>query len=174
LLQNELQSEVSSGTISANDQSALSTALNDIHSALKSERESDQASGAQRPTHDQIKSKIDGLIANEVQNGTLTSDQAGELKNVFAQAFSHHGGPGGADGAQGAPGGLGGSGDAGAPGSASDTSALSGSSDQLNQLLSDFLKSVQQSQSQSQSPTYDASGDTGSVSISALVVNYQA
>src|SRR5215467_2571127 len=103
LLQNELQSEVSSGAISADDQSALSSALDDIDSALKSERESDQASGAGRPTHEQMQSKINDLIANEVQNGTLTSDQADELKNVFAKAFSH-----GGDGA-GGPGGPGGS-----------------------------------------------------------------
>jgi len=163
LLQNELQSEVSSGAISANDQSALSSALDDIHSALKSERESDRASGAQRPTHEQMQSKINDLIANEVQNGKLTSDQADELKNVFAKAFSHRG-----DGA----GGPGGPGGAGGQGGAGDASASSSSSDQLNQVLSDFLKSVQQSLSQN--PTYDSSGDTGSVSIAALVVNYQA
>jgi hypothetical protein len=170
LLQNELQSEASSGAISANDQSALSSALDDIHSALKGERESERASGAARPTPDQMKSKINDLIANEVQNGKLTSDQADELKNVFAKAFSH--GPGGADGPQGGPGGPGGPGDAGAAGGSGDASASSSSSDQLNQLLSDFLKQVQQSQSQS--PIYDSSGDTGSVSIAALVVNYQA
>jgi hypothetical protein len=181
LLQNELQSEVSSGAISADDQSALSSALDDIHSALKSERESDQASGAGRPTHEQMQSKINDLIANEVQNGTLTSDQADELKNVFAKAFSHGadgaGGPGGPGGPGGSSG-QGGQGDACAPGGAGDASASSSSSssssDQLNQVLSDFLKSVQQSLSQTQNPTYDSSGDTGSVSIAALVVNYQA
>jgi len=49
-----------------------------------------------------MKSKIDDLIAGEVQNGKLTSDQAEELKNVFAKVFSHGGGP------QGGPGGPGG------------------------------------------------------------------
>ena len=178
LLQNELQSEVSSGAISANDQSALSSALDDIHSALKGERESERASSAAPPTPDQMQSKINDLIANEVQNGKLTSDQAVELKNVFAKAFSHGGdgaggpgGPGGAGGSGGS-GGQGGSCAAGASGGAGNASASSGSSDQLSQLLSDFLKSVQQSLSQSS--TYDPSGDTGSVSIAALVVNYQA
>jgi hypothetical protein len=107
------------------------------------------------------------LIAGEVQNGKLTSDQAEELKNVFAKAFSH--GPGGAGGPHGGPGSPGGP---GAPGGTGDASASSDSSDQLNQILSDFLKSIQQSLSKSS--TYDASGDTGSVSISALVMNYQA
>jgi hypothetical protein len=165
LLQNELQSEVSSGAVSANDQDALSAALDDIDSALHSQG---PQSGGARPSHSEMKSKIDDLIANEVQNGKLTSDQADELKNIFAKAFSH--GHDGAGGPQGGPGGPDGS---GAPDGAADTSASSSSSDQINQLFSDFLKSVQQSQSKSS--TYDASGDTNSsVSISALVMNFQA
>jgi len=164
LLQNELQSEVSSGAVSANDQDALSAALDDIDSTLRSQR---PQPGSARPSPDEMKSKIDDLIAGEVQNGKLTSDQAEELKNVFAKAFSH--GPGGAGGPHGGRGGPGGP---GAPGGTGDASASSDSSDQLNQILSDFLKSIQQSLSKSS--TYDASGDTGSVSISALVMNYQA
>jgi hypothetical protein len=89
LLQNELQSEVSSGAVSANDQDALSAALDDINSTLRSQR---PQPGSARPSPDEMKSKIDDLIAGEVQNGKLTSDQAEELKNVFAKAFSH--GPG--------------------------------------------------------------------------------
>ena len=168
LLQNELQSEVSSGAVSANDQDALSAALDDIDSALHSQG---PQSGGARPSHSEMKSKIDDLIANEVQNGKLTSDQADELKNIFAKAFSH--GHDGADGPQGGPGGPGGPDGSGAPDGTADASASSSSSDQINQLFSDFLKSVQQSQSKSS--TYDASGDTNSsVSISALVMNYQA
>src|SRR5262249_40914831 len=93
LLQNELLSEVSSGAVSADDQDALSAALDDIDSTLRSQR---PESGSARPSPDEMKSKIDDLIASEVQNGKLTSDQADELKNVFAKAFSH--GPGGAGG----------------------------------------------------------------------------
>jgi len=167
LLQNELQSEVSSGAISANDQDALSAALDDIDSTLRSQRPDP---GSARPSPSEMKSKIDDLIASEVQNGKLTSDQADELKNVFAKAFSH--GPGGAGGPQGGPGGAGGQGESCAAGGSADASASSSSSDQLNQILSDFLKSVQESLSKNS--TYDASGDTGSVSIAALVVNYQA
>ena len=153
--------------ISADDQDALSAALDDIDQTLRSQR---PEAGSARPSHSEMKSKIDDLIASEVQNGKLTSDQAEELKNVFAKAFSHGGQ--GAGGPQGGPGGPGGAGGACAPGGSDDASASSGSSDQLNQLLSDFLKSVQQSLSKDS--TYDASGDTGSVSITALVMNYQA
>ena len=92
-LQQELQSEVSAGTISSSDQSALSTALTDIDTALQQSRSSDQSSGT-RPSKDDMKSKIDDLISNEVSNGTLTSDQATELKGVFQSAFAN--GPGGA------------------------------------------------------------------------------
>src|SRR4051812_9550482 len=94
-LQQELQSEVSAGTISSSDQSALSTALTDIDQALQQSRSSDQSSGT-RPSKDDMKSKIDDLISKEVSNGTLTSDQADELKNVFQSAFAN--GPGGAGG----------------------------------------------------------------------------
>ena len=167
LLQNELLSEVSSGAISADDQDALSAALDDIDSTLRSQR---PERGSARPSPTEMKSKIDDLIATEVQNGKLTSDQADELKNVFAKAFSHGGD--GAGGPQGGPGGAGGPGGSCAPGGSGDASASSSSSDQLNQILSDFLKSLQQSLSKNS--TYDASGDTGSVSISALVMNFQA
>jgi len=172
-LQNELQSEVSAGTISSNDQDALSSALDDIDQALQSQRQSDQASGT-RPSRSEMKSKIDDLIAQEVQNGKLTSDQADELKNVFAKTFQHGpGGPGGAGG-PGGPGGAGGGSGCG-PGGASDASATSdtSSTDSTNQLLQDFLKLLQQS---SQDSTYGANGNSNSssLSITALVVNYQA
>ena len=87
-LQSELASEVSAGTISSDDQSALSSALTDIDSAMKSGAAS---SDGAPPSPDAMKAKIDGLIDGEVKDGKLTSAQAAELKNVFAQAFS--GGP---------------------------------------------------------------------------------
>jgi hypothetical protein len=91
-LQNELTSEVQSGTISADDQNALSSALNDIGGSLKSSADA----GSGPPAPGQIQSTISGLISSEVQNGKLTSDQADELKGVFAKAFggvhgAHHG-----------------------------------------------------------------------------------
>ena len=93
-LQDELQSEVSSGTISASDQSALSSALGDIDSSLQSDGTSDQSSGSGL---DGIKSKIDDLIQQEVSSGKLTDQQATELQGIFKSAFSHGpGGPGGA------------------------------------------------------------------------------
>src|ERR1700688_4908956 len=103
-LQAELQSEVNSGAISSSDQSALSSALNDIDSSLQSGQAS-ASSGSANASPGDLKSKIDSLIANEVSSGNLTSDQATELQDVFKQAFSQGDGgtsaPGGADGASG-------------------------------------------------------------------------
>lgn len=95
-LQNELTSEVSAGTISSSDQDALSGALNDIDTSLKSGGAASGTPGSP-PAPGQVQSKIDDLISSEVQSGKLTSDQADELKGVFAKAFS--GASGGAHGA---------------------------------------------------------------------------
>ena len=92
-LQDELLSEVKSGAIKSSDQDALASALTDIDSAMQASRASDQASGT-RPSPDDLKSKIDDLIAGEVSSGKLTSDQATELQGVFKAAFAN--GPGGA------------------------------------------------------------------------------
>ncbi len=152
-LQDELSSEVSSGAISADDQSALSSALTDIDNGLKADR----SSGGAPPAPGDIKSKINDLIANEVSDGKLTSDQADELKNVFAQTFKN--GPGG-------PGGPG-----GPDGGASGTQDASGNSD-VSQVLSDFLKLLQDSQGSSSS--YGSNGDSLISQIQSLIVNYQA
>ena len=59
---------------------------------MQASRASDQASGT-RPSHADLKSKLDDLIAGEVSSGKLTSDQATELQGVFKAAFAK--GPGG-------------------------------------------------------------------------------
>ena len=60
LLKSELSKEVSAGTISSSDQSALSSALDDIDSALKSQGSS--SSSSTPPSPDEMQSKIDNLI----------------------------------------------------------------------------------------------------------------
>ena len=98
-LEAELQTEVSNGTISSSDESALSSALQDIDSAMQSSASGDQSSGT-KPSASDMQSKINDLIQNEVSSGKLTSDQASELQNVFTNTFAN--GPGGAGG----PGGI--------------------------------------------------------------------
>jgi len=179
-LQDELLSEVNSGAISSSDKDALSSALTDIDSAMQASRASDQASGTQ-PSPDQLKSKIDDLIAGEVSSGKLTSDQATELQGVFKAAFAN--GPGGAGG----PGGPGGSRGAGGPppggpppsgdASSSDDTSSSSSSTSIDDILKQFLESLQESLSASSSTSYGATGTTSSsssASFSALLIDYQS
>ena len=200
-LQNELTSEVSAGTISSTDQSALSSALDDIDKAMQASK---PTSGSTPPSSDDMKSKIDDLIAGEVSSGKLTSAQADELKNVFAQAFK--GGPGGAGGAGGG-GGAGGAAGAGATSTSdtstdpadtnkdgtvsaaeraayeakstsasqtdgSDTGSTGSTDSDATKLLKDFLSLLKNSQSGSS--TYGAGGDSLSKQVQSLIVNYQA
>jgi hypothetical protein len=180
-LQDELLSEVKSGAIKSSDQDALASALTDIDSAMQASRASDQASGT-RPSHADLKSKIDDLIAGEVSSGKLTSDQATELQGIFKAAFAN--GPGGAGG-PGGPGGAGGPPPGGGPGgpppsgdasSSDDSSSSSSSSTSIDDILKQFLQSLQESLSASSSTSYGATGTTSSssASFSALLIDYQS
>jgi len=181
-LQDELLSEVKSGTISSSDKDALASALTDIDSSIQSSRASDQASGT-RPSPGDLKSKIDDLIKGEVSSGKLTSDQATELQGVFKAAFAN--GPGGAGG----PGGPGGPGGAGGPppghggpppsDSASSSDDSSSSTTSIDDILKQFLQSLQDSLSASSSTSYGATGSSSSssstsASFSALLIDYQS
>lgn len=187
-LQNELAKEVQSGQINSADQSALSDALSSIDAALQSDFQSSQASGT-RPSPDDIKSKIDDLISSQVDSGALTSDQAEELKSVFANA-APKGGPGGGGG-PGGPGGAGGPPPGPPPSDSSDsdsddtisslleslTSSTSSSEDSsstndLQTMLSNFLKSLQDTLNKS-STSYSSSGQSGSFSA-ALLIDYKS
>ena len=171
-------SEVNSGAVNSSDKDALSAALTDIDSAMQASRASDQASGT-RPSPADMKSKIDDLIAGEVSSGKLTSDQATELQGVFKAAFAK--GPGGAGG-PGGPGGAGGP----PPGPAvrrprtmrpPATTPPRLSSTSIDDILKQFLQSLQESLSASSSTSYGATGTTSSsssASFSALLIDYQS
>ena len=177
-LQDELLSEVNSGAVSSSDKDALSTALTDIDSAIQASRTSDQASGT-RPSPDELKSKIDDLINGEVSSGKLTSDQATELQGIFKAAFAN--GPGAAGG-PGGPGGAGGPppGGAGGPPPADDASSSddsSSSTTSIDDILKQFLQSLQDQLSASSSTSYGATGSSStssSGSFSALLIDYQS
>ena len=175
-LQDELQSEVNSGAISSSDKDALSAALTDIDSAMQAGRASDQAGGT-RPSPGELKSKIDDLIAGEVSSGKLTSDQATELQGIFKAAFAN--GPGGSHG----PGGAGGPPPGGGPGGpppsdeASSSDDTSSTSTSVEDILKQFLESLQEQMSASSSSSYGATGTASSgksVSFSALLIDYQS
>ncbi|HMH99284.1 MAG TPA: hypothetical protein VK577_22355 [Bradyrhizobium sp.] len=179
-LQDELQAEINSGTIGSSDQDALSSALTDIDSSLQSSRASDSAGGT-RPSPGDLKSKIDDLIAGEVSSGKLTSDQATELQGVFKAAFANGpGGAGGPDGAGGAHGRHDGHGGPPPTDSASSTDSTSSSSgaSSADDILQQFLQSLQESLSASSSTSYSATGSSSTAcnagsSFSALLIDYQ-
>lgn len=90
-LKQQLQSAVSAGTVKATDQTALSSALDDIDSAMKASGPPQQGGS---PTG--MKDKVDSLIDKQVADGKLTDEQAEELKTLFAEAAPQGaGGPGG-------------------------------------------------------------------------------
>ncbi len=162
LLKKELQTEVSSGKISSADQGALSTALDDIDSALKGGADSSTGSGGAKPGD--LQSKIDDLISGEVSSGKLTSDQATELKNVFSNAFAS-GGPGGPPPPPS---------DSSDSASSGDTTSSSGTS--AADLLQQLLQALQNSLSQSASSSYGANGNNNSSSStsSSLLVDFKS
>jgi hypothetical protein len=92
-----LSDEVSSGSIAESDESALSSALDSIDESLKSDAESSSSSStSSSSTKTDMKSKIEGLIDDQVTSGTLTDDQASELKKLFTDTAPKQGAGAGA------------------------------------------------------------------------------
>lgn len=157
LLQSQLTSRVSSGEIAAGDQTALATALDTIDQALESERSSGSRP-SRPPNPDEMQSKVEGLIVEQVEAGTLTEDQAEELKTLFEETFAQ--GPGGAGGPPtGGPGGAGGPPPGPPPGEEEDgtvssTSSSSDASDTAD-LLAKFLEQLKEAKA---GTTYSLTG----------------
>lgn len=176
-MNDRISAAVSSGEISATDQTALSKALDSIDSTLSSER-----SSGTKPSGD-MKSKMESLIQTQVDSGTLTEDQATELKSFFAKGPEGKGGHGGPHGA-GGPGGAGGPPPA-APSDDSDddststsstTSSSSSSNDVASKQLDALMTFLQQLRDTNDSASnYSASGDTkkssSNTSATGLVVD---
>lgn len=163
-LENRLDQAVSSGTIPSADKQALSSALQSIDQTLQSDR-AGQGTGA-RPDGATLKARVEGLIEAQVKSGALTDNQAGELKQLFAQGGPGKGGPEGA-------GGLGGL-LAGRPGSDpdgdGDTDGAGSSDKDMSSLIQDFLKLLQDSQG----GVYGSNGTKTSGTLGALMVDTQA
>ncbi|WP_313538685.1 hypothetical protein [Sphingomonas sp.] len=146
-INDRISGAASSGEISATDQSALSTALDSIDSSLASER-----SSGTKPSGD-MKTKMESLIQGQVDNGTLTEDQATELKSMFAK------GAGGKHGPHGAHGGKGPEGPPPAQDADADTDAsATTTADAAGDAVSQFLKQLRDQAEETTS--YSASGDT--------------
>ncbi|MGY3616864.1 hypothetical protein [Bradyrhizobium sp. USDA 10063] len=168
-LQDELQSEINSGAISSSDQDALSSELTDIDASMQASRAGDQAGGT-RPSPDEMQSKLDDLINQEVSSGKLTSDQATELQGVFKAAFAQ--GPSGAHGHGGGAGGPPPSDDS------TSTDDASTATNSVSDILQQFLQSLQDSLSASSSSSYNSAGSASTSgdgsSFAALLIDYQS
>ena len=201
-LQSELASEVSSGTISPGDKSALGSAIESIDASIRSTAPSIGSA----PSPSTIQSRVNGLIADEVKDGKLTEAQASELKSVFANAFqagSERAGDPGGPGCKGSPAEPTGGGganktttdsadangdgvvtaaeqeayDAKHPGS-TETASSTASSDAGSSKKSDTSKLLSDflklvQESQNNSPSYSASGDNLATKIKSLIINCQ-
>ena len=156
MLQKNLVSEISSGKINSADQDALSAALQSIDDSMQAGRSSGSTRKAP-PSPDEAKAKVESLIDDQVTAGKLTSEQADELKQLFADTFD--GGPGGAKGAGGPPppppGPPPGEEDSDESGSASLT--ISGSSGSIAKLLQELIEKFAQTSS---STSYGTNGRT--------------
>jgi hypothetical protein len=84
MMDKRIDAAVSAGSISTEDQTALDSALDAIDSALST----GSAKQASRLAPADMKERIDSLIDGQVSAGTLTEDQATELRNFFAQGPS--------------------------------------------------------------------------------------
>ena len=158
-LQEALESGVSSGTIEASDQTALEAALDTIDETMRASRPTE---GAGRSAgSDTVRQKISDLIDEQGDAGSLTADQADELKNLLTT--TSQGGPGGAGGPPPPP----------REGEASsDTSSSSSTSSDLMTLLADFLKRLQETKSTT--TAYGTDGTTSSTGGTALVLDTAA
>jgi len=168
MLQNTLASQVSTGEVSASDESALTSALDAIDQAMKAERGSFSATRTAPPSPDEAKARIDSLIAEQVEAGTLTEDQAAELKEIFSETFAQ--GPGGGRG----PSGAGGPPPGPPPGEGAESSTTSftitTNDSAVSTALQDFLTQLQEKLGSG----YGTSGQSTAGSSSALLFDVSA
>ncbi|MCJ2131348.1 hypothetical protein [Methylobacterium sp. E-045] len=156
--------EASTGSISATDATALSSALDSIDASLKSGRSDTTGGTSTRLDPSQIQDKISSLIDDQVSSGSLTSDQAETLKSLFQANAPGKGEAGGAGGPGGAPPGM-------PPSDDSTSTSSTDSSTSVSDLLDGFMKSLQASQTSASG--YAASGTTASsASASALLFDF--
>jgi hypothetical protein len=166
-LKQELSNEVTAGSVKSQDADTLASALDDIDASLKSS--SAARPSASSPTN--LHSKISDLIDKQVSVGTLTSDQATELKQVFQNAGPKDG-PHGAGRPGGAAGGPRSASQNSSDGDSSTTSSSASSSSSAADLLANFLKQLQSSTSDSSS--YTANGKTAASSGVSLLFSIEA
>ncbi|KQS04897.1 hypothetical protein ASG11_12070 [Sphingomonas sp. Leaf357] len=156
-MNDRISKAVSAGTISATDQTALSSALDSIDSSLSASR----SSGTQ--TSGSFKDKIGAMIDEQVSSGTLTDAQATELKGFFAE-----GGPKAAGGMQGRRGPPPGSEDS--TDSTSATTSTDTASTQLDALMK-MLENLRNTQDSKDSYSVTGTSSTTSSTQTGLLIS---
>jgi hypothetical protein len=146
-IQDELEAQAASGAIKATDVDALTEALDQIDAEMTQGMTGASGPGG-RPSPEAIGDKISGLIDELVDNGKLTSDQAEELKGVFADAMP-----------KGGPGPLGGM---------SEGQETDNTLPDTDQLIAGFLKMLQDAQSKATG--YGADGSTSAQQTDASML----
>lgn len=170
-----ISNELSAGSLSSTDATALTSALTSIDTSLSADRTSSSTSGSSSKLDPaSMKDKIDSLISDQVSAGLLTDNQASELKNLFASGGQSTSSSTSRDIA-----GAGGPPPAPPPGpppddASSDPSSNDNtSSSSVRDLLSSFIKQLQSSQVSSSA--YAATGTSkNSYASSALVLDTSA
>ncbi|KMO35596.1 hypothetical protein VQ02_17070 [Methylobacterium variabile] len=162
-LLDRISAQQQSGALSATDADALSSAVQDIDAAMSG---ASGTGGRARLDPSQAKGRMDDLIGAEVDKGTLTSEQATTLKSLLSSQKG---------GGQGSPGGP----PPGPPpsGDAAATGATGASATSASDLLSSFLKQLQDAQTQAQASGYGASGSTaktGQAASQAAMFDFEA
>lgn len=158
MLQKNLVSEISSGKINSSDQDALSSALQTIDDSMGSSR----AGG--KPSPEEGKARVEGMIDDMVSSGTLTDSQASELKQLFEDTFA--GGPGGVQGRNGPP----------PPPPSEEDSGIGAteaaeSTEALMQMLQELMQKLSENLS---SKAYGTNGKAATSSASALFIDIAA
>lgn len=199
-MDNKISAALEAGSISETDATALESALDSIDSALGSGSSSGTSSSKLDPS--EMKDRIDSLISDQVDAGTLTEDQAAELQSLFAQGPSGAGGTppemaassdgtevASIDGSSSVDGmqGMGGPGGPHGPGgppppppsSSDDDSSVSSSSSDSETSVDDVLASMQAfldnlRASMASGSTYSASSSTSTTASSGLIVDQLA
>lgn len=143
-IKDQLDEQVAAGEITSDDEDAMLSALE----AIKDDMAPDglPAPGSEPPSKEEMQAKLEGLLSDQVEAGTLTQDQADELAELFESGDVGPPPPPPGDG----PGEAGGSG--------------SDSEDLIAKLLEDLQ----------QQTGYSESGDSTSNSASSLLVDYLA
>jgi hypothetical protein len=143
-IKDQLDEQVAAGEITSEDEDAMLSALE----AIKDDMAPDgpPAPGSEPPSQEEMQAKLEGLLSEQVEAGTLTQEQADELAGLFE------------------------SGDIGPPppppGGGPEASGETDS--ESEDLIAKLLEELQEQTG------YSESGDSTSTSASSLLVDYLA